>query len=72
MTNLNIMENRYATLTEEELGNVDGGFAITITVASLITAGKIAGTIVTVGGGLYGAGYAIGNAWGHHHNNKRK
>ncbi len=40
--------------------DVDGG--LIITAAGIILAGKVAGAVVTIGGALYGAGYAIGKA----------
>ena len=60
MTNFDKMEQHFVALTEEELTDVNGG--LIITAAGIILAGKVAGAVVTIGGALYGAGYAIGKA----------
>ncbi|HEL2576593.1 TPA: bacteriocin [Streptococcus suis] len=54
------MHTNFVTLSEQELVETDGGFGVTITVAGIITAGKVVGSLVTIGGALYGGGHLIG------------
>lgn len=63
MTKFEEMNNvtiNFVALSDQELMEMEGGFGITITVAGIITAGKVAGAVGTIGGVLYGGGYVIG------------
>ncbi|HFI0288052.1 TPA: bacteriocin [Streptococcus suis] len=63
MTKFETMDNmntNFVALSDQELMEMEGGFGITITVAGIITAGKVVGAVATIGGALYGGGYIIG------------
>lgn len=50
----------FVALSKSEMMDIEGGFGLTITLAGIITAGKVAGAIGTIGGALYGGDYVIG------------
>ena len=43
------MNTNFVALSEQELMEMEGGFGITITVAGIITAGKVVGAVATIG-----------------------
>lgn len=57
---MNNINSNFVALSEAEMMETDGGFGVTITVAGIITAGKVVGALATIGGALYGGGYIIG------------
>lgn len=63
MQSIEMLENNYAGLTQDDLFDVTGGLAIVIGGVTLVLTAKGIAMAAALIGGSYTAGYAIGQGW---------